>query len=487
MTEISKAAQVANLANEVVSVKDFGAVGDGVTDDTSAIQAAIDYVSVAISKKLVIDSGNYAITGCTLNTSNIHIDARGARFILTSDSSVCFNLNSGATPSSIEGSSSSYIYWQGGVFTSSLTNPTDATAFQVYAIRQCKIVDTVIGEPTINRFSSGIKIAGLGAHKMENIRFLNVTACFDCPDWGTDTHAASNWITTSHFIGNEFILKESQQAFKVLGGYQRWRIQGGFLSGSENVAAMYFADKNESRMLTFASIGFEQAKQNSKWVHLASVEGNAHSNIAFESCWFNGNPAGGGHNAVELEKCSAVEFANNRFESNPATGNKDIVADADCSDFSLHRSNKFSTSNSIDFLGLRRGITSGVESFRLPNVVLSGYNGDAKSTGAVTLDMSTLLGSNYPAQLPPTGYNLTVQARDATSSSSLNARVEFMTQAGDVVTRRQVVDLRGVTDDRRVSSSFNISADNSGDIALEVFASGVDTVDLWIYVSAVYN
>ena len=75
---------------EIVSVKDFGAVGDGVADDTSAIQAAIDAVSRGV---LVFPQGTYN-TSATINIasknaqndatqSNLEILAYGAKIVST--------------------------------------------------------------------------------------------------------------------------------------------------------------------------------------------------------------------------------------------------------------------------------------------------------------------------------------------------------------------------------------------------------------------
>ena len=63
---------------QYVSVKDFGAVGDGVTDDTDAIQAAIDYASTLVQSVITnkvdfVTAGVYVPAGIYLHTDTIYV------------------------------------------------------------------------------------------------------------------------------------------------------------------------------------------------------------------------------------------------------------------------------------------------------------------------------------------------------------------------------------------------------------------------------
>lgn len=61
---------------DVVNVRDFGAKGDGVTDDTDAIQMAADE---AVGKSLYIPSGRYLLSSSSVRLpSNIHVFGDGA-------------------------------------------------------------------------------------------------------------------------------------------------------------------------------------------------------------------------------------------------------------------------------------------------------------------------------------------------------------------------------------------------------------------------
>jgi hypothetical protein len=73
------------MINEIgVSVKDFGAVGDGVANDTAAIQAAID----AGDQVVIFPPGNYAASGLTQSVSGQAFVGIGRVTILKNDNGV---------------------------------------------------------------------------------------------------------------------------------------------------------------------------------------------------------------------------------------------------------------------------------------------------------------------------------------------------------------------------------------------------------------
>ena len=73
---VSISSSVASPEGGPVNVKDFGAKGDGVTDDTVAIQAALDEAQTSKSS-IVFPAGIYSVSGLSVSNT-IHIEGYGA-------------------------------------------------------------------------------------------------------------------------------------------------------------------------------------------------------------------------------------------------------------------------------------------------------------------------------------------------------------------------------------------------------------------------
>lgn len=72
---------------DVVNVKDFGAVGDGVTDDTAAIQAALD----ASYNMVVFPKGVYVISNDVYIPEHITVDGQNSTVIISGSGKFCIS------------------------------------------------------------------------------------------------------------------------------------------------------------------------------------------------------------------------------------------------------------------------------------------------------------------------------------------------------------------------------------------------------------
>lgn len=102
------ATTVQTKLRETVSVKDFGAVGDGVTDDTAAIQAAL---TASYGRAVFFPKGTYNIT-TALDIDGTTLGAQVGTFRLYGEGALSILTNTGATNSilSVHGNSSNRIY-----------------------------------------------------------------------------------------------------------------------------------------------------------------------------------------------------------------------------------------------------------------------------------------------------------------------------------------------------------------------------------------
>ena len=168
---------VESKLQDVVSVKDFGAVGDGVTDDTAAIQAA--FASLSDKGSIVINPGIYKLTdSISVSSKEIHVDARGAKFIVTANIepftfsnsedaelvNIASNYIKGSTAISVSALSASYPRGYPVKVISNAVDPANrniGAESSLYRVGEWAFLDTGSTTTTLNlvsplRFTTGV-------------------------------------------------------------------------------------------------------------------------------------------------------------------------------------------------------------------------------------------------------------------------------------------------------------------------------------------
>jgi len=93
---------VQSKERDIVSVKDFGAQGDGVTDDTAAIQAALTYAA-ANNKRVFVPGGSYLFTTLTFPLYEAYLEGEGRDLVTFTTSTTGNAITVGRARSGISG------------------------------------------------------------------------------------------------------------------------------------------------------------------------------------------------------------------------------------------------------------------------------------------------------------------------------------------------------------------------------------------------
>jgi len=170
---------------QYVSVKDFGAVGDGTTNDTAAIQAALN-----ASRYVVVPIGTYRLESTITVPANTRLEFQGGTNIVSPPPAVFFKAHSGVGISL----GASCIISGGGIYSNKTTYPTGNG------------VNMLGSQSTIENFAIN-DVGGVGIRLGSVSTYVNTNSCqltnikiYGCGSDGIYIHDAFGSDSNAHTI-----------------------------------------------------------------------------------------------------------------------------------------------------------------------------------------------------------------------------------------------------------------------------------------------
>jgi hypothetical protein len=262
----------------------------------------------------------------------------------------------------------------------------------------------------------------------------------------------------------------------VVGDYAK-----GFHFKNSNLAG------NDATTITIEGVHFEQGSSTTKYILFEDTSGVPFRCVTIcRNSFIHASPI-----AIRLQRCQRVSIDGNRFGQTVVGAGVPIDIDANCEDVYVGAANwlaPLSTNAVPTYACDRSEVTFAPEVRPLNSVVLAGYDGNSFSTTAsATIDMSTALGGFFPLVAPPKGYWVNVQARDQGSAGATGLVGVRLSKGGVTgnVQRQMLLCLSGLPGDVLSGASGFVPADANGDINVTMFATGLDTLDVWISVTGI--